>query len=303
MTELDLRLEAAAASEYRDNSRDDDRKAEDPRGSCGPEPGGVMLDAGMGRRLGWSNPRPLVAAGPRRCPRLRHAPDPDFPEPCVCATAFSTPTCIRGICASVEDGTLILLDFGIMGRLDPITRRHYAEILFGFHEPRTTGAGPKCISKPATCPPTGMWTTFAQALRAIAEPIHGPDVSSISIARLLGYLLETSERFGMETRTELILLQRTMVVVEGVARSIDPHSNIWEAAKPVVEGWVRENLGPAQVARDIASTARVLTRLGPRLPDLAQRACDVGRGSTHPPQPAARTRGGPTAPRRWVWFG
>jgi ubiquinone biosynthesis protein len=61
-----------------------------------------------------------------------------------------------------------------------------------------------------------------------------------------------------------------MVVVEGVARSIDPHSNIWEAAKPVVEGWIRENLGPAQIARDVASTAKILTRLGPRLPDLAK---------------------------------
>ena len=156
-----------------------------------------------------------------------------------------------------------------MGRIDPITRRHYAEILYSF----ITRDYRRCaeVHFEAGYVPAGRDVeAFAQSLRAIAEPIHGQDVSSISMARLMGYLLETSERFGMETRTELILLQRTMVVVEGVARSIDPHSNIWEASKPVVEDWIRENLGPAQIARDIASTAKVLTRLGPRLPDLAK---------------------------------
>ncbi len=187
-----------------------------------------------------------------------------------------------------------------MGRLDPITRRHYAEILFGFIN-RDYRRGAEVHFEAGYVPADRDVDDFAQALRAIAEPIHGQEVSSVSIARLLGYLLETSERFGMETRTELILLQRTMVVVEGVARSIDPHSNIWEAAKPVVEGWIRENLGPAQVARDIASTVRVLTRLGPRLPDLAQELVMLAEEArirrSQPPEPE-ETR----APRRWVWF-
>ncbi len=111
---------------------------------------------------------------------------------------------------------------------------------------------------------------FAQSLRAIGEPITGRDVSSISMARLLAYLLETTERFGMETRTELILLQRTMVVVEGVARTLDPHTDIWEASKPVVEGWIRDHLGPKQVVRDAVKTLEILSRVGPRLPGLAQ---------------------------------
>jgi ubiquinone biosynthesis protein len=121
------------------------------------------------------------------------------------------------------------------------------------------------------------------------------------MARLMGYLLETSERFGMETRTELILLQRTMVVVEGVARSIDPHTNIWEAAKPVVEGWIRENLGPARVARDLAHTVTALTRLGPRLPDLALElvmlAEDARIRRRRPGEPAEK-RGA----NRWAWL-
>jgi ubiquinone biosynthesis protein len=110
---------------------------------------------------------------------------------------------------------------------------------------------------------------FAQALRAIGEPIFGQDASHISMARVLAYLLETTERFGMATRTELILLQRTMVVVEGVARTLDPLANIFEAARPVVEDYIREHLGPRALVRDAAQTVLVLSRLGTRMPGLA----------------------------------
>jgi ubiquinone biosynthesis protein len=96
------------------------------------------------------------------------------------------------------------------------------------------------------------------------------DASRISMARLLAYLFEVTERFGMETRTELILLQRTMVVVEGVARSLDPHINIWEVAQPIVERYIRENLGPKAVLRDLVKTARVLARFGPKLPAMVE---------------------------------
>ena len=104
---------------------------------------------------------------------------------------------------------------------------------------------------------------FARALRAVGEPIFGMDASHISMGRLLNYLFEVTERFGMETRTELILLQRTMVVVEGVARSLDPHINIWEVARPVVEDYIKTSIGPRAVARDLAKTAKVLARFGP----------------------------------------
>jgi ubiquinone biosynthesis protein len=92
------------------------------------------------------------------------------------------------------------------------------------------------------------------------------------MGRLLAYLFEVTERFGMETRTELILLQRTMVVVEGVARSLDPSMNIWTVARPVVEEYIRENIGPRALARDLLKTGRVLARFGPRLPQLAEAA-------------------------------
>ena len=86
------------------------------------------------------------------------------------------------------------------------------------------------------------------------------------------------QRFGMLTRTELIMLQRTMVVVEGVARSLNPALNMWEAARPVVTDYIRANLGPAAVAREIATTLRILSRVGPRLPQMAEAAFDPPRG-------------------------
>ena len=113
---------------------------------------------------------------------------------------------------------------------------------------------------------------FARALRAVGEPIFGMDASRISMARLLSYLFEVTERFGMQTRTELILLQRTMVVVEGVARSLDPHINIWQVARPVVERYIAQSIGPAALLRDLAQTARVMARFGPKLPRLVEAA-------------------------------
>ena len=91
------------------------------------------------------------------------------------------------------------------------------------------------------------------------------------MARLLAHLFEVTERFGMETRTELILLQRTMVVVEGVSRTLDPNLNMWKAAQPVVEEWMKDNLGPKAVKRDLEATLKVLARFGPRMPEMAEK--------------------------------
>jgi ubiquinone biosynthesis protein len=112
---------------------------------------------------------------------------------------------------------------------------------------------------------------FAQALRSVGEPIFGHSAEDISMARLLSHLFDVTERFGMETRTELILLQRTMVVVEGVSRSLDPVSlDIWDAAKPEVERYITENLGPRAFVRDLIKTAQSLSRFGPQLPQIIE---------------------------------
>ena len=113
---------------------------------------------------------------------------------------------------------------------------------------------------------------FARALRSVGEPIFGLDANRVSMARLLSYLFEVTERFGMQTRTELILLQRTTVVVEGVARSFDPNINIWDVAKPIVENYIKENIGPKALLRDLAKTVTVVARFGPKLPGLVEAA-------------------------------
>ena len=167
------------------------------------------------------------------------------------------------------NGNIIAFDFGIMGRLDEYTRRVYAEILFGFIR-RDYRRVAEVHFEAGYVPPDRDMDEFARALRVVGEPIFGMDATRISMARLLSYLFEVTERFGMETRTELILLQRTMVVVEGVARSLDPHINIWQVARPVVEAYIKQNIGPRAVLRDLARTAQVLARFAPRLPRLVE---------------------------------
>jgi ubiquinone biosynthesis protein len=156
-----------------------------------------------------------------------------------------------------------------MGRIDEYTRSVYAEILFGFIRKDYRRVA-EVHFEAGYVPSDRDIDEFARALRAVGEPIFGMDASRISMARLLAYLFEVTERFGMETRTELILLQRTMVVVEGVARSLDPHINIWQVAKPVVEGYIASNVGPKAIVRDLGRTLRVLSRFGPKLPRLVE---------------------------------
>jgi ubiquinone biosynthesis protein len=186
------------------------------------------------------------------------------------------------------NGDIIALDFGIMGRIDTYTRRVYAEILMGFIG-RDYRRVAEVHFEAGYVPADRDIDEFARALRAVGEPIFGMDATRISMSRLLAHLLEVTEKFGMETRTELILLQRTMVVVEGVARGLDPHINIWQVAKPVVESYVAKNIGPLALLRDLANTARVLGRFGPRLPALVEAAL-IAQAETPAPLPANSVR-------------
>jgi ubiquinone biosynthesis protein len=116
---------------------------------------------------------------------------------------------------------------------------------------------------------------FAQAIRAIGEPIHNRTAEEISMARLLTLLLEVTGLFDMRTRPELILLQKTMVVVEGVARSFDPRLDIWSTADPVVREWIERNLGPVGRIEGAMSGAGELAHLLSKLPEIASRAVTV----------------------------
>lgn len=170
-----------------------------------------------------------------------------------------------------SNGDIIAYDFGIMGYIDDYTRRVYAEILHGFIQ-RDYRRVAEVHFEAGYVPANQDVEEFARALRSVGEPIFGMDATRISMARLLSHLFEVTERFGMETRTELILLQRTMVVVEGVARSLDPHINIWEVAKPVVADYIKTSIGPLAIIKNSLQTLRVLSRFGPKLPELLEQA-------------------------------
>jgi len=114
--------------------------------------------------------------------------------------------------------------------------------------------------------------TFAQALRAIGEPIFGRQAKDVSMARLLQQLFDTTRRFDMVAQPHLVLMQKTMMVVEGVARSLDPDFDIWEASRPVVEKWMLERMGPEGRLRDAADSVSALGRVAQNLPQLLRNA-------------------------------
>jgi ubiquinone biosynthesis protein len=149
---------------------------------------------------------------------------------------------------------IVAVDMGIVSRLGKKERRFLAEILYGFitrDYRRVADVHFEAGYVPARHDPA----SFAQAIRAIGEPIHGQPAETISMARLLTLLFEVTELFDMETRPELVMLQKTMVVVEGVSRTLNPKFNMWKAAEPVVGDWIRDNLGPKRIAVDVKAGA------------------------------------------------
>ena len=170
-----------------------------------------------------------------------------------------------------ENGEIVPVDFGIMGRLDRLNQRYLAEILFGFVKRDykkvaevhlVAGLVPKNVSV----------DEFAQALRSIGEPIFGQSVKDISGGNLLKQLFEITDKFNMQTQPQLLLLQKTMVVVEGVARKLNPETNIWETSRPVLENWLKETKDPINsLTETIKNTTEVIKRL-PELPEIMDKA-------------------------------
>ena len=154
-----------------------------------------------------------------------------------------------------ENGHLIAVDFGITGRLDTATRRYLGEMLLGF----LTGDYKRAAEvhfEAGYVPGHKSVESFAQACRSVAEPILGRPLSEISLARLLGQLFQITETFEMEVQPQLLLLQKSMLVTEGVGRSLCPDLNMWMLAQPLVEGWMATHLGPlARIKEAVAGTA------------------------------------------------
>lgn len=169
------------------------------------------------------------------------------------------------------EGHIVAVDMGIVGRLGRKERRFLAEILFGFIT-RDYVRVANVHFEAGYVPSHHDVASFAQAIRAIGEPIHGQPAETISMAKLLTLLFEVTELFDMETRTELVMLQKTMVVVEGVARTLNPRFNMWKASEPVVGGWIRDNLGPKRILADLRDGAHAALRLAEAAPEIAAKA-------------------------------
>ena len=170
-----------------------------------------------------------------------------------------------------NDGHIVPIDFGIMGRLDKMSKRFLAEILFGFIQ-RDYKKVAEVHLIAGLVPKDVPINDLAQALRSIGEPIFGQAVKDISGGKLLYQLFDVTEKFNMQTQPQLLMLQKTMVVVEGVARKLNPETNIWTTSKPILENWLKETKNPMTTINEtINSTSEVIKRL-PEFPEIMDKA-------------------------------
>ena len=265
--EMDFRLEAAALSEMADNTRDDsdfrvptvdwDRTARDV----------LTMEWIDGTKL---NDRVALEAKGFDLPALGRNVIQSFLRHAL-RDGFFHADMHPGNLFVDDDGRLVAVDFGIMGRLGPKERRFLAEILFGFIT-RDYYRVAQVHFDAGYVPRHHSVEAFAQAIRAIGEPIHNRSAENISMAKLLTLLFEVTSIFDMRTRPELILLQKTMVVVEGVARTLDPKLDMWTTADPVVREWIARNLGPAGRLEGAVEGAGELGRFISQVPSLLTRA-------------------------------
>jgi ubiquinone biosynthesis protein len=195
-----------------------------------------------------------------------------------------------GNCFVEPDGTICALDFGIMGRLDRAHRYYLADMLMGFLR-RDYESVADVHFRAGFVPAHKSRAAFTQALRAIGEPILDKPLHEISVGRLLGLLFEVTETFEMETQPQLLLLQKTMIVTEGVGRALNPRVNMWSLARPLIEAWMRQNRGPeARVREAVRHGIETIERL----PQLLNRLDDAVTAFS-----AGRITPGPQAPPRF----
>jgi ubiquinone biosynthesis protein len=204
-----------------------------------------------------------------------------------------------------EDGAIQAIDFGIMGRVDKRTRYYLAEMLTGF----LTGDYARVSAvhfRAGYVPSDQSEEAFAQAARAIAEPIMGLPLKDISLARLLAQLFQITDRFHMEAQPQLLLLQKTMLVAEGVGRKLYPETNMWELARPLIESWMTEAMTPeARAAEAMGEAGRLLERLPHMIADMGESVSALARDGLklHPDTLSAMTGGGQQKARWPYWAG
>jgi ubiquinone biosynthesis protein len=268
--EMDLRLEAAALSEMADNTKDDpDFRV--PAVEWNYTGRNVLT-------LAWIDGTPLgdraaLAAAGFDLARLGRAVIQSFLRHALRDGFFHADMHPGNLFVDAQS-RLVAVDFGIMGRLGPKERRFLAEILLGFIT-RDYHRTAEVHFEAGYVPAHHSVESFAQAIRAIGEPIHSRTAEDISMAKLLTLLFEVTGLFDMRTRPELLLLQKTMVVVEGVARSLDPRLDMWTTAEPVVREWIARNLGPAGRLEGAAQGAGEVGLFLGGVPGLLTRAARI----------------------------
>lgn len=271
--EMDLRLEAAAASEFGENFAGD-RGFRVPRINW-PLTSRRVLTLERVRGIRIDHREALIAAGHDLGAILQEAACSFFNQ--VFRDGFFHADLHPGNLFIDERGTIVAIDFGIMGRLDRKTRYYLADMLLGF----LTGDYRRVAQvhfDAGYVPKNQSIDAFTQACRSIGEPILGRPLHEISLGRLLAQLFQITEQFDMETQPQLLMLQKTMVVVEGLGRRLDPSVNIWALAQPLIEEWMRVNRGPEARAIDLLrESAAALERL-PSMMRTIERAADVLAG-------------------------
>ena len=246
--EMDLRLEAAAASELRENTENDtgfrvpkiDWVRTGRRVMTLERIEGVRIDDLAALEDAGFAPRDI----------LRRSAESFFNQ--VFRDGFFHADIHPGNMFVTADGTLCPIDFGIMGRLDRKTRNYLADMLIGFLD-RDYRRVAEVHLEAGYVPARMSVGAFTQAIRSIGEPILGKPLHEISLARLLAHLFQVTETFEMEAQPQLLLLQKTMLVAEGVGRTLDPSVNMWALARPLIEEWIVANRGPEARLRDMVT--------------------------------------------------
>lgn len=267
--EMDLRMEAAAASELLENMGDDGFLV--PRVDW-DRTGRRVLTTERVEGIPITDRAALVAAG-HNLPGLAKDLLRSFLTQAM-GDGFFHADLHQGNLFVTPDGRIAAVDFGIMGRLDRDTRRYLAEILLGFaqadyHAVAQVHFDAGYVSRDQSL---GL---FAQAMRSVGEPILGRPVKEISLARLLAQLFQVTKSFNMKTQPQLLLLQKTMVVAEGVAQHLDPDVNTWDITAPVVEKLLRENFSPIARVRDAIEEGLAIAKRLPEFVERAERAAEA----------------------------
>jgi len=272
--EMDLRMEAAAAAELADNFADDETYRVPP--VDWQRTSRRVLTMGRISGIPMDDREALLAAGHDITAVLTKAAAIFFNQ--VFRDGFFHGDQHPGNMFVDDGGNIVAVDFGIMGRVDHKTRAYLADMLLAVlaHDYRRLA---EVHVQAGYVPAEVSRDIFAQALRSIAEPIFDRPLQDISFARLLGRLLQLTESFSMPVQPQLLLLQKNMMMAEGVSRRLDPTLNIWTLAEPLAEEWMRENRGPeARVRRAGRELATVLERLPALLDSLESVAGEVAAG-------------------------